>query len=231
MLKRVTVVGAVLGLGLGACANVSRFDGAQAPRASSAPVYQTPTAEPPVQASPSVATAPIQTQALPPPGGQQPPTAPQSPATATLPGAVAQPVEPTLSGPSTGVAQSQSQGGVTPMTGGGRVATLGPASSPAAARSSGASRDNVVGGWTAREATGSSCKVTLSSSPALDLYRASAAGCANKDLQKVIAWDYRDGDVYLYQSGGAVAARMRVNDTSSISGSMSRSGAGLSLSR
>jgi hypothetical protein len=89
----------------------------------------------------------------------------------------------------------------------------------------------VIGGWTAREANGTSCKVTLSSSPALDLYRASASACANKELQKVTGWDYRDGEVYLYQPGGAVAARMRVNDGSSLSGAIARSGAGLNLSR
>jgi hypothetical protein len=94
-----------------------------------------------------------------------------------------------------------------------------------------ASRDGVIGGWTAREATGGTCRVQLSSSPALDLYRASAGSCQNKELQKVTAWDFRDGEVYLYQPGGAVAARLRVNDGGSMSGAVARSGAGLSLSR
>lgn len=89
----------------------------------------------------------------------------------------------------------------------------------------------MVGGWTAREATGGSCRVTLSSTPALDLYRANASGCANRDLQKVTAWDYRDGEVYLYQPGGSVAARMRVSDGSSLSGVIARSGANLSMTR
>ena len=93
------------------------------------------------------------------------------------------------------------------------------------------SRDGVIGNWTAREATGGSCRVQLSSSPTLDLYRANATGCANKDLQKVTAWDYREGEVYLYQPGGTVAARMRVNDGASLSGSIARSGAGLAMSR
>lgn len=111
------------------------------------------------------------------------------------------------------------------------MATLGERSTPSGRSGSVSSRDGVIGGWTAREATGGNCKVTLSSSPALDLYRASAANCTNKELQKVTAWDYRDGEVYLYQPGGAVAARMRVNDGSSLSGSIARSGAGLSMSR
>ncbi|HJW80029.1 MAG TPA: AprI/Inh family metalloprotease inhibitor, partial [Beijerinckiaceae bacterium] len=70
------------------------------------------------------------------------------------------------------------------------------------------SRSSVVGSWNAREASGS-CRVQLSSAPALDLYRASASGCANRDLARVSAWDFRDGEVYLYQPGGAVAARLR----------------------
>ncbi len=70
-------------------------------------------------------------------------------------------------------------------------------------------RAAVVGGWDARDATGASCKVNLSSTPSLDLYKASAAGCQNKELGRVSAWDYRDGEVYLYQPGGTVAARLR----------------------
>jgi hypothetical protein len=73
--------------------------------------------------------------------------------------------------------------------------------------------------------------MTLSSSPALDLYRASISGCANRDLSRVTAWDYRDGEVYLYQPGGTVAARMRVESGSSLSGVVSRSGAGVTLTR
>ena len=66
--------------------------------------------------------------------------------------------------------------------------------------------------WSATGAprrSGGSCRIQLSSSPALDLYRASASGCSNQDLSRVNAWDYRDGEVYLYQTGGAVAARLR----------------------
>ena len=66
----------------------------------------------------------------------------------------------------------------------------------------------MVGNWSA-QTSGGSCRIQLSSSPSLDLYRASASGCSNQDLSKVNAWDYRDGEVYLYQTGGAVAARLR----------------------
>lgn len=116
------------------------------------------------------------------------------------------------------------------MQGGGReIATLGGGSSTG--RGPVSSRDGVVGGWTAREATGGSCRVTLSSTPALDLYRANASGCANRELQKVTAWDYREGEVYLYQPGGSVAARLRVSDGSSLAGVIARSGANLSMTR
>jgi hypothetical protein len=91
-------------------------------------------------------------------------------------------------------------------------------------------RSAVVGAWKAQDASGASCRVQLSSSPALDLYRASASGCANGDLAKVTAWDYRDGEVYLYQPGGAVAARLRTAG-GSLNGVLAKSGAPLTLAR
>lgn len=108
------------------------------------------------------------------------------------------------------------------------VAALPPAAAPAPAAP--ASRTAMVGAWTARDASGGSCRIQLSSSPALDLYRASASGCSNADLSKVNAWDYRDGEVYLYQTGGSVAARLR-GSSSALSGALAKSGAPLSLSR
>ena len=91
-------------------------------------------------------------------------------------------------------------------------------------------RSSVVGGWTAREAAGGTCRVQLSSTPALDLYRASTAGCGNRDLARVSAWDYRDGEVYLYQPGGAVTARLRTSG-GAMEGALAKSGAPLTLSR
>jgi hypothetical protein len=46
----------------------------------------------------------------------------------------------------------------------------------------------------------------------------------------VSAWDFRDGEVYLYQPGGAVAARLRPA-AGSLDGVLAKSGAPLSLSR
>jgi hypothetical protein len=91
-------------------------------------------------------------------------------------------------------------------------------------------RSAMVGAWTARDATGGTCRVQLSSSPALDLYRASTSACANKDLGRVTAWDYRDGEVYLYQPGGAVAARLR-SGGGGLEGALAKSGAPLALTR
>ncbi|MDP4022205.1 AprI/Inh family metalloprotease inhibitor [Methylobacterium sp. NEAU 140] len=91
-------------------------------------------------------------------------------------------------------------------------------------------RSAVVGTWDAKDPTGASCKVTLSSAPALDLYKASAAGCANRDLARVSAWDFRDGEVYLYQPGGTVAARLRQGG-GSLDGALTKSGASLALVR
>jgi hypothetical protein len=91
-------------------------------------------------------------------------------------------------------------------------------------------RSSVVGTWNAKDATGASCKVSLSSAPALDLYKASASGCPNKDLSKVTAWDYRDGEVYLYQPGGTVAARLRQGG-GALDGALSKSGASLAMVR
>lgn len=91
------------------------------------------------------------------------------------------------------------------------------------------SRSTATGAWNAREASGS-CKINLSSTPSLDLYRASAGGCANKELSRVTSWDFRDGEVYLFQPGGAVAARLRPGG-GGLSGVLSKSGAPLTLTR
>lgn len=209
-------------LALTACAGSQRFVGG----GSASPAYQQPALEP----LPPVSSAPVTSQPLPPPGGYPVASAP-APTTGTLP----PPQDPFYtpnagaSAPTTAPVQPQSGQDVPTLRGGGgQIATLGGAPS---ARGSVSSRDGVVGSWTAREATGGSCRVSLSSAPALDLYRASASGCTNKDLQKVNAWDYRNGEVYLYQQGGTVVARLRANDAGSMSGAVTKSGASLSLNR
>jgi len=138
----------------------------------------------------------------------------------------AAPLAPIEGQPLPPVAGAPMTPGMTPPPGGTDVAALPPAAPPAAP----ASRTAMVGSWTARDASGGSCRVQLSSSPALDLYRASASGCSNQDLSRVNAWDYRDGEVYLYQTGGAVAARLR-GSSSALSGVVAKSGAPLSMAR
>lgn len=150
-----------------------------------------------------------------------------------------EPIEPVPSGPIEAAPLAPIEGqplppvggapigpGMAPPPGGTEIAALPPAAPPAAP----ASRTAMVGAWTARDASGGSCRVQLSSSPALDLYRASASGCSNQDLSRVNAWDYRDGEVYLYQTGGAVAARLR-GSSSALSGAIAKSGAPLSMAR
>ncbi len=118
--------------------------------------------------------------------------------------------------------------GYAPAAPGMDMAAAPPVAAPAPAPP--ASRTSMIGNWSVRDASGASCRVSLSSSPALDLYRASASGCSNQDLSRINAWDYRDGEVYLYQTGGAVAARLR-GSSSALSGVLAKSGAPLSLSR
>ncbi|WP_324617351.1 AprI/Inh family metalloprotease inhibitor [Microvirga alba] len=143
-----------------------------------------------------------------------------------LPPLAGQPLPPVAGAPMSGSPGLQAPGAGTD------IASLPPQSAAPApvAPAAPASRTSMVGNWTAKDAAGGTCKVQLSSSPALDLYRASASGCASQDLTKVNAWDYRDGEVYLYQQGGAVAARLR-GSSSSLTGVLAKSGAPLSLAR
>jgi len=213
-------------LALTACAGSQRFTGT--------PMNPPYAGQPALPSAPPVVSAPIQSEPLPPPGGY--PAAPggyPSASAAPSPGGLPPQQDPFFD-PNAGAPPAQGQ--ALPPTGqpglrgsdGSQVAGLGAA--PAAPRPS-ASRDNVVGGWNAREATGGSCRIQLSSTPTLDLYRASSSGCTNKDLQRISAWDYRDGEVYLYQQGGTVAARLRATSGNALDGAVTKSGAALSLNR
>lgn len=140
-----------------------------------------------------------------------------------------EPVEAIPSGPVSSEPLPPLEGTAPPMEGGypTAIASLPPVT-PAAPPP--ASRMSMVGGWTAKDATGGACRIVLSSTPALDLYRATSSGCANKDLAKISAWDFRDGEVYLYQSGGTMAARLRAQG-GSMSGALTKSGAPLTMAR
>ncbi len=204
-------------MALCACAGSQRFTGPGAAVAR-APVYNES-----IQSAPPIQSAPVTAEPLPPPGGY--PVASAPPANdpffdpQAAPPGQQPPVERVIETPP----QQRNQ-----------VANANPGAGAGAGSSRGgtvASRDGVVGNWTAQEATGGSCKVQLSSSPSLDLYRATASGCSNRDLQQVNAWDYRDGEVYLYQRGGSVVARLRVGGGGAMNGAIAKSGAALSLNR
>jgi hypothetical protein len=91
------------------------------------------------------------------------------------------------------------------------------------------SRTALTGKWSIREAGSAGCKVMLSGSPSLDLYKASTSGCNGSDMRSVNRWDVRNGEVYLY-SRGNVVARFKGNG-SALQGALSKSGAPLVLSR
>lgn len=218
-------------LALTACAGSQRFTG---------PVMNQPSYSQPLPSAPPVSSAPITSEPLPPPGGYPaaPPQAGGYPvAGAPQGGGALPPPQDPFFDPNAGAApQGQglpptSQPTQDPGLRGSSNQVAGLGSAPTAAPRPSPSRDSVVGGWTAREATGGTCRVQLSSSPTLDLYRASSSGCANKDLQKISAWDFRDGEVYLYQQGGTVAARLRSSGSGALDGAVTKSGASLSMSR
>jgi hypothetical protein len=101
---------------------------------------------------------------------------------------------------------------------------------PAPQASGAPTRTSVTGNWRAREASGSNCRVTLSSTPTLDLYKASTSGCQSRELQRVSAWELRGDEVYLYEQGGGVAARLK-QAGGSFEGTAAKTGAPVSLSK
>lgn len=106
-------------------------------------------------------------------------------------------------------------------------ASLAPAAAPAAAPS----RSSLTGNWSVTEAAGNRCKITLSSSPKLDLYGAGTNGCQSKDLQRVNAWELNGSDVILYEPGGAVAARLRSAGAGTYTGVTAKTGAPVTLTK
>jgi hypothetical protein len=109
-----------------------------------------------------------------------------------------------------------------------RVAAL-PKAEPAAPRAP--TRTGVTGNWTLSEASGGRCKATLSSAPALDLYKASTSGCKSREMQRITAWELRGSDIYLYEQGGAVAAKLQQSGAGGFSGATAKSGAPVTLSK
>lgn len=204
-----------LGLSTAACAGSSRFDGGGFPTFGPSPLVKETPAYPPA-----------------PPAAQVGQGVPRGPVTASLP----PPVYPGSTGPVAADAPPPSGGNVTvselPPPASGSGSTPAPQqpdriveTRPSAPRAS--SGSSLVGTWNAKDGTGASCRMTLSSAPALDLNKASASGCANRDLARVNAWKQDGGEIYLY-AAGTVVARLPAG---SMNGVITRSGAPVSLSR
>jgi hypothetical protein len=101
---------------------------------------------------------------------------------------------------------------------------------PAPAQPSQPTRTSVTGNWNAREAAGGSCRVTLSSTPTLDLYKASSSGCQSREMQRISAWELRGTEIYLYEPGGGVSARLKQSGRN-YEGASSKTGAPVTLSK
>lgn len=86
-----------------------------------------------------------------------------------------------------------------------------------------------AGQWIAADAKGASCKVQLSSVPALDLYKASTSGCSDESLRSVNAWSLREDNVILFSRGNAIARLS--GEEASLNGVLNGSGGPLKMSR
>lgn len=170
------------------------------------------------------------TQASPPPVQAAP--APQVQAAPLAPPVSQQALPPP---PGTQTAETL-QGGQQPAFGEPpRQATLEPPKTATAPKDEGPppapTRTGVTGNWSVTEASGGACRITLSSAPKLDLYGAGTSGCQSREMQRVTAWELRGDEVYLYESGGAVAARLRASGARRFDGALAKTGAPVSLAK
>ena len=92
------------------------------------------------------------------------------------------------------------------------------------------SQSRLSGGWSVAQGSGSKCKLTLSNAPALDLYKAQTSGCGT-GLTKVNAWELRGDEIYLYEQGGGVAARLKQSGNASFNGAVAKSGAPITINK
>lgn len=63
------------------------------------------------------------------------------------------------------------------------------------------------GTWTVTDA-GDRCRITLTSTPLFEFYRASPQSCRAPSLARINAWEQRGSEIVLLQPGGRVAARL-----------------------
>lgn len=65
----------------------------------------------------------------------------------------------------------------------------------------------VAGTWTVSDA-GDRCRITLTSTPLFEFYRANPQNCRAPSLARINAWEQRGSEIVLLQPGGRVAARL-----------------------
>ncbi|WP_439573323.1 protease inhibitor Inh/omp19 family protein [Phreatobacter sp.] len=87
----------------------------------------------------------------------------------------------------------------------------------------------VSGTWTVTDA-GDRCRITLTSTPLFEFYRASPQSCRAPSLARINAWEQRGSEIVLLQPGGRVAARLSPQGGGSYSGATA-TGAPVSMTR
>lgn len=179
------------------------------------------------QQQPAVEPAPlppVETAALPPPGGVQQQD-PFMPSTGTPPaggtfdssGAVAggQPQQQTIPGAQapqqTALAQPQTSSNITPS-------------------SSGIGRTDLLGGWTITTA-GDSCQLFMTLTSWTGGYRASTRGCNNDTLKSISAWNLQGNQVTLAGQGGKPVATLYPSGGGRFDGQTAGQGAAVSFYR
>ncbi len=108
-----------------------------------------------------------------------------------------------------------------------RLATNQPPASQAIPPPSSASA--YAGAWRALDASGRACRVQLSTTSSIDLYKASVTGCAGSPLATVNLWSVSAGQVTLY-ARETVVARLSGQEAS-LSGSVEAGGGSLRMTR
>jgi hypothetical protein len=91
------------------------------------------------------------------------------------------------------------------------------------------SATTVAGTWTVTDA-GDRCRITLTSTPLFEFYRASPQNCRAPSLSRINAWEQRGSEIVLLQPGGRVAARLSPQGGGAYSGATA-TGAPVSMAR
>lgn len=217
----------LLALAVAGCTGSDRFDAFGSARSAVAPApVQTFTPAPTGRVS-TTSLPPVASQALPPlvDGAASPGGLPSSGASGLPPIGSTVPIDPE---PPLASVDPPRRPQAEPPEPQRQVIAARPDTTPA--QPAAPTRTGVTGNWTAKEATGGNCKVTLSSTPTLDLYKASTAGCQTRELQRVSAWELRGEEIYLYEPGGGVSARLKQAGRT-FEGSSAKTGAPVTLSK